>query len=181
MSVEIRPATAADALEIARVHVSSWHTSYTNILPDDVLEYFTVYRRVKAWQHILESDNQQRVVVAVDDGQVVGFASGGPARDDDLKEDGYDSELYAIYLFQDVQGQGLGRRLMESVAAALQQDGYDALYLWVMQDNSGSHGFYTHMGGQQLKEKNVTRGSKDIVNVAYGWPNITDLTPGQST
>ncbi len=180
MSVQIRPATAADALEIARVHVSSWHTSYTNLLPDDVLQYFTVYRRVKAWQHILESDNEQRVFVATEDHQVIGFVSGGPARDDDLKADGYDSELYAIYLFQDSQGQGTGRRLMETLAAALQQEHYDALYLWVMQDNTDSHGFYTHMGAQKVKEKDVTRGSKNIVNVAYGWPDITALTPGQS-
>jgi GNAT superfamily N-acetyltransferase len=178
MTYAIRPATKNDALEIARVHVSSWHASYTNILPDDVLEYFTVYRRVKTWQHILETENQQTVFVATEDNQVVGFVSGGPARDDTLKEEGYDGEVYAIYLFQDSQGQGLGRRLMENIAASLAQDGYNALYLWVIQANTDSQNFYKHLGGSIIKEKTVQRGSKELQEVAYGWSDIATLTPG---
>ncbi len=54
---------------------------------------------------------------------MVGFASGGPERDD---IPGYDGELYGLYVLAAYQRQGIGRALMLTVARRLVADGFKA-------------------------------------------------------
>src|SRR4051794_5094079 len=76
-------------------------------------------------------------LVARDDEGILGFASSGPARDDDPPT-GY--ELYVINLLARAHGTGLADALL---ARAL---GDRAAYLWVAEGNHRAIGFYRRHG-----------------------------------
>jgi hypothetical protein len=45
---------------------------------------------------------------------------------------------------------------------------------WVLAANP-SRAFYAALGGQRVDEKSVTLGGVQLVEVAYGWPDIRGL------
>jgi GNAT superfamily N-acetyltransferase len=172
--VGIRPAEPADARGIARVHVESWRTTYRGLVPDAYLDALSIDRREQFWRERLTGAGipQGFEVVAVEqDGTVVGFASGGPERENDPL---YRGELYAIYLLQSHQGRGIGSKLLRAVAARLLQDGTTAMLLWVLADNPACK-FYARLGGQKLREKGIEIGGASLVEAAYGWADLHGL------
>ena len=165
--MNVRAAVPADAHGIARVHVDSWRTTYAGIVPDKVLARLSYSNRERFWHNVLnERDSQNSVFVAESNvGEIAGFVSGGPEREG---IEGYDGELYAIYLYADVQGQGTGRQLTVSVANALAKRGFHALLTWVLADNPAC-GFYEALGGHYVTAKtspSATQPSGDCVWLA---------------
>jgi L-amino acid N-acyltransferase YncA len=134
----IRAATTDDVLALAQVHVASWQETYPGIISAQVLAGVTVERRTEMWQRTLASPNS--VLVAEAAGQVVGFCSLGKSRDD-----GFDLELYTIYLLQAYQKRGLGRDLWQAAVAEARQRTADTLLIWVLAQNP-SRKFYEHIG-----------------------------------
>jgi GNAT superfamily N-acetyltransferase len=168
----VRAARLQDAASIARVHVDSWRSTYPGIVPDKVLTHLSYSDRETRWHNILVEHTQSVYVAEDDQGQVVGFAAGGPCRVDVA---GYDGELYAIYLYDTAQGRGLGRQLMRQVAHQLAASGCTALLVWVLADNP-ARGFYEALGGVYITEKQVDiGGDQPLREVAYGWPDIQTL------
>ncbi|PJF23158.1 MAG: GNAT family N-acetyltransferase [Phototrophicales bacterium] len=168
--MRIRPAKWDDAAGIARMHVSSWQTSYPGIIPQHFLDTLSVERRTESWQHILSDENTEVVLVAeADDGEILGFVSGGKERE---SVPGYDGELYAIYLLKDAQGKGIGYQLFKKFVKALTERGYNNMVLWVFRDNRVARQFYENLGGQLLAQKTLTIAQKDVVEVAHGWKDI---------
>ena len=94
-------------------------------------------------------------------GQVIGFASCGPERDGNPT---YRGEMYAIYVLQAYQRDGVGHMLARAVAEQLQHDGYTSMLVWVLAGNKYSR-FYERMGGIRIDRKYDTR---DPYLVAYG-------------
>jgi L-amino acid N-acyltransferase YncA len=169
----IRPANAGDAAPIARVHVDCWRTTYQGIVSDKVLNELSVADRQNRWIRIL-NDAYERVIVFVletDKQEVVGFASAGAERGD---IEGYDGELYAIYILEDWQGKGGGRQLLQAVARDLHKKGLKSLAVWVLKENPFA-AFYQNLGGQYVREKPIDIGSDTLIEHAYGWPDIRVL------
>jgi GNAT superfamily N-acetyltransferase len=169
----IREAMPADAPAIARVHVDSWRTTYRGFVPEDYLSKLSYEARERFWDRILAAKGTgetQFVFVAVDEaGQIGGFADGGkPINEGDTA---FASELYAIYLLKEYQGQGLGRRLVQALAGKLHAAGFGSLMLWVMDGNPAEH-FYQRLGGKPLGSKPVEIGGVTVQEIAYGWPDI---------
>src|SRR5690349_10499643 len=90
----IRPATAEDAAELARIHTAAWEVAYAGLLPAETIEEHAA-QRGSAWSGIL-GGSDHGTLVAEEDGRIVGFASVGPSRDDDAAEG--EGELLAIYV-----------------------------------------------------------------------------------
>ncbi|KAF0995890.1 GNAT family N-acetyltransferase [Geobacillus sp. TFV-3] len=108
----IRKATWADAPAIASVHVESWKTTYSGIVPDVYLETLTVEEKQTLWEKVLRQSDHS-VFVAEENGRVVGFTSSGRNRASNGPAVQYDGELYAIYLLKGAQGKGFGRQLVQ--------------------------------------------------------------------
>ncbi|MEH2300278.1 MAG: GNAT family N-acetyltransferase [Nostoc sp.] len=72
------------------------------------------------------------------------------------------------------QRQGLGYRLISTVATRLLQSVISSILVWVLADNPAS-GFYQSLGGQQVNQKQIEIGTVQLVEVAYGW---TDTRKG---
>lgn len=167
--VVIRSARVADAPAIARVHVESWRTTYSGMLPRDFLDGLRYEDRERMWTRVLGGlvpEQPETVVVAEHAASgIVGFASGGPDRDEPER---YDAELYAIYLLAEWQGQGIGRRLFDAVVQAFCTAGLRSLRLWVAAGNSAER-FYERMGGVAIGEKLAIVGGIDLREVCYAW------------
>jgi ribosomal protein S18 acetylase RimI-like enzyme len=169
----IRKAVPEDAEAIARVQVESWHETYTELVPEAVLKAMTDYeRRLNMWNRILATENHSSFVALDDDRKVVGFVNGG--RPIDEAPEGYDAELYTIYMLRCQHGKGLGRKLMAAVAKDLQEKGFKALYLWVLPSNP-TRLFYEHLGGIVLLDKTFEIAGETLSERAYGWPDIRSL------
>jgi GNAT superfamily N-acetyltransferase len=164
----VRLARPEDAGEIAKVHVDSWRESYAELLPANLLERLSYERRARVWRQVLADPSSDTNLFVLDlEGEgIKGFVSVGPERG---QVQGYDGELYAIYLLKEVQGQGYGRRLFEQGVEALRQRGFQSMALWVLQDNA-ARGFYEHLGGVRVGEKTESFGDRQFIELAYGWP-----------
>jgi GNAT superfamily N-acetyltransferase len=132
--VVIRAGDSHDAAAVARVHVETWQAAYDHILPRDRLLALSVENRA-------EMHRRWPPLVAEVEGQIVGFVSVGPGRDD-----GAEGELYAIYVHPDHWGTGVGRALLEAGETRLRELGHRKALLWVLEDNPRARRFYEATG-----------------------------------
>ena len=164
----IREANPEDAAGIARVHVESWRTTYPGIMPQEHLDALSIADQQQMWAETLRQGGPTQTTVYVaetDIGKIVGFAVGGTEKAGDPD---YRSEIYGLYLLQSFQGQGLGRRLVQTFARRLHQDGHRTLLIWVNVHNPARR-FYEALGGVHART-----GSREIKGVTYedagyGW------------
>jgi GNAT superfamily N-acetyltransferase len=134
----------ADAVEIARVRVRSWQVAYAHAFPADALAGLSHEAGLEWWTRALEDPYpHMHTLVAEDDGEVIGFASLGAAREDDVLGLG---ELFAIYVHPDAWGRGAGRALMAETLARLRAEGFGEAILWVLDDNPRTRRFYEQCG-----------------------------------
>lgn len=172
MMTRIRLATTQDAPAIAKIHVDSWRSTYKGIIPDAYLDSLSYATREELWNRAVAPGSDERVFVAEqENGQVVGFVSGGPERSGDPE---FDAEIFAIYLLDSVQGHGLGRRLMHAVVEWLESLGFSSLLIWVVARNPAC-GFYAALGGLPVRSKSVTIGGAAVEGIGYGWSNLAAL------
>ncbi len=61
----VRTATLSDAPAIARVHVSSWLSTYRGLLPDDFLASLSEMNYTERWRRVI-TEGTSKVVVAED-------------------------------------------------------------------------------------------------------------------
>ena len=177
VDARIRAAVPADAGSIARVHIDSWQTTYEGIVPAEYLADLSYVDRELRWKRILTSDQPAATtfVAESESGDIAGFAHSGPEREGNAT---YRGELYAIYLLQEHQGRGLGRRLVSTAAQGLLDCGLTSMLLWVLEDNHRACRFYESLGGQQVSLKIIEIGGKDLVELSYGWTDINALVVG---
>jgi ribosomal protein S18 acetylase RimI-like enzyme len=142
-SVTIRRATVNDATAVAAVHVASWRGAYAGIVPDSYLASLDETDRADAWRVNL-ADDRAATWVAISGGRTLGFATLGPARDEDAEP--ADLELYAIYLDPEAWGLGVARDLIRTVLDTVPHG--VAVSLWVIADNERAQHFYRRHGFQ---------------------------------
>ena len=83
----------------------------------------------------------ERTLVAKDGDHVIGFVCYGAYQDQTLPQHG---EIYALYVLQDYQKQGVGFALMNAAIEKLQT--YSHIALWVLKGNQRAIAFYQQYG-----------------------------------
>ena len=167
MSFVIREAKSEDVTGIAKVHVDSWRTTYKGIVSDEYLSNLTYESRKKIWDSGVPRGG---VYVAVNEkNEVVGFSCGGLERSGDYPS--YRGEIYAIYLLEEYQGMGLGKKLVEPIIKDLVgRDVYTMLVL-VIAENKARF-FYESLGAKEVDQVEVTIGEKLYTEIVYAWDDI---------
>lgn len=170
MTFTIREATVQDAEAIAEVQVASWRSTYRGLVSSYYLDSLGVADRAQQWKLRL---NQGAGIfsVAEDSSGLFGFLAGGAIRQ---QIDGYDAELYAIYLLKEKQGLGAGLALVRKCAQKLKDKGYQGMSVWILSGNS-SRGFYERLGGVLIARDEIEIGGELLPEVAYGWPSLDTL------
>jgi len=169
--ITIRQARQEDAAEIAKVHVDSVRTTYAGIDPQDYLDKLSYEEFTRSWASRLSNPLSYVYIAEDESGHIVGFVSGGAEREGDPL---YKGELYAIYLLQAYQGQGIGRLLTRALVNRLVQVGMNSMLLWVVAANPARR-FYEALSGQQVKTKQIEIGGTMLDEIAYGWTDIRVL------
>jgi GNAT superfamily N-acetyltransferase len=136
----VRGAIGPDAGGIGRVQERSWQAAYRHVFPVEELDRGS-FIEVERWRERLEHPpGGWSTFVAEADGEIVGFASVGPSRDE-LRV----GELYAIYVDPESWSTGTGRALLERGEQELRAQ-YEVATLWVLKDNPRARGFYERAG-----------------------------------
>lgn len=170
MLMNIRLAIPEDALQIAKVQVESWRSTYPGIVPKSYLDSLDVKKREKIWA---QAAANQALYVAELNETIVGFAIGGENRDKDTYPE-YDGELYAIYSYDRVHGQGIGKALFKSTVRNLAERGFKKMVVSVLSDNPAVE-FYKRMGGKFIGEETIDIDNVKIQESFYGYEDIQNL------
>lgn len=173
MPFTIRPANVADADALTCVQVESWKTTYPGIVPDSFLDRIGDLITSAKWKERLQSGELQTFVSEGENG-VVGFVTGGRLREPVDGPGECDGELHAIYLLREVQRQGLGRKLTQSLASALRSQGMRSMLVWVLEENPAVS-FYQQLGAVMVAQKYIDIGGKQLSELALCWPSIDEL------
>ena len=150
------------------MHVSSWQEAYRGLLPQEYLESLSVQGRTETWERNLSQPTALGAVtlVAELDDRIIGFASIGPSRDDDMGPD--TGELWGLYLHPDHWGAGHGRTLHARAVTALSSTGATTATLWVLSGNQRARRFYEQQGWvADGAEKTDWRGDVRLDEVRY--------------
>jgi len=135
-------------------------------VPDDYLAALSYEARERYWSRVVESGGPEFVYIAEDEsGQIVGFASGRPEGTGNRT---YRGELRAIYILEQHQRKGIGRRLTLAVAERLAQVGIHSMLVWVLPDNPACR-FYEALGAREVGRKQIEIGGTSLEEIAYGW------------
>ncbi|MDK7669328.1 GNAT family N-acetyltransferase [Cytobacillus oceanisediminis] len=168
--MNIRKAVLNDAKGIAKVHVDSWRTTYKNIISDEFLNNLSYQRREELWINNIPKGNV--FVAENDNGEIVGFSSGGIERSGKYKE--YQGELSSIYILKEFQGQGIGKALTNPVIKEIEKLGINSMLVFVLEEND-SRFFYETIGGMIIDKIEVEIAGKKLKELVYGWDNIRTL------
>ena len=170
--MRVRAATVEDAAAIAGVHQESWRTTYSGILPRDVIEHLAGRRSEGNWRSRLAAARDMEAVwIAEDEEGLLGFAACGTARH---RLEGLEAEVYALYVLQPAQRRGVGRLLLRSCARHFVRHAHFGFYLWVLKANRARL-FYEAMGGAEIAEKSERLGLHSFSEIAYAWHDLTAL------
>ncbi|WP_243387641.1 GNAT family N-acetyltransferase [Bacillus kexueae] len=161
----IRKATVEDSKQIAKVHINSWKTTYKGIISDSYLASLSYEKKEKFWRNVSNLDN---VLVAVLNGEIVGFITYGPTRFPHLP---YDGEVYAFYLLQKAQRQGIGTKMFKEAAKELKKQDLNSFLVWVMEKNP-SKSFYETFNPKIVQYEDIKIDGETYCEVAFGYDSV---------
>ena len=139
--VSVRPARVEDAERIARVQLATWQQAYASFLPADALQV-PEEQAAALWLHAIEAppSPQHRVLVAMDGAELVGFAAGGPADDEDAQE------LTALLVEPRWGRRGHGSRLLAATVDHWREDGAGRAVHWAWERDEATRAFLGSAG-----------------------------------
>jgi phosphinothricin acetyltransferase len=140
--LEVRPATAGDLLtlnDIYNQYVAETHYTFD-------VEPMTAEARHEWFTHH-DGSGRHRVMVAVSDGVVVGYASSGRFRPKPAYETSIET---SIYLGSESVGRGAGSRLYEALFQALEGEDVHRAYAGIALPNPASIGLHEKFGFKRV-------------------------------
>ena len=128
----VRLAWPAEAAAIAELQRRVWAAELAAPVAEVVLADVSVEEMAQAWERAISRPPQARfrVLVAVQDGRVVGYATTVPAQDPDADE-AVDGEVQEFAVDPPARHRGHGSRLLHACADTLRADGFRTARWWV--------------------------------------------------
>lgn len=168
----IRAATIDDAIAIALLRYQSWQETYRGIVSDEYLDAMTLAEGEERWKFILShpSTHKFNVVITNEKEEVVGFVSGGKARDNETKTEG---EIYALYLIKKYHQLGLGKKLFRHGVDELRKLGFQSFSVFVLTQNPTLNFYRKFKPDFEINEV-VELGDEDYDEIGLAW-NTTNI------
>lgn len=159
--MEIRYITPADdRMLISKVYEESWKYAYKGIIPQHYLDSIPEGR----WTQNIDN-TMWKTLVCIDNDRIVGTSSFCKSRFEQFHGWG---EVISIYLLPQYMGKGYGKNLMEFAISELKKQGYEKIFLWVLEENIRARHFYEQFGfsiTDDFLEDNI--GGKDLREIRY--------------
>ena len=142
----VRLARTSDVDDIAAVNVRSWRASMADLLPAEVLAALDPRDLAIDWASSILNPPlpTQRLLVAVDDDRVVGYAAIGPNQDPDA--DPTTAEVLALEVDPEHVRHGHGSRLMAAAIDHLRAGGMESAVTWCALGDTPRRAFLNSAG-----------------------------------
>lgn len=161
----IRKAKSSDFSIIADIHIESWRSAYSNVLPPDFLNTEIVPSFEKHWGSV-EVQNDDVVFVA-EEKEIIGFIAVWcrpiPFIDN-------------LHVKPSHRSHYVGTALMKAVAETLLRKGHRTAYLWVFQSNEKAISFYEKLGGVQKECAMKDIFGKEVLSKKIEWDDLSTIT-----
>ena len=142
MELQFRSATVGDAEQVAGLHADSWQRNYRGAFADSFLDGDVIADRLAVWSKRLVAPVDAETIVAEQDGRLAGFVH----VEFDLDPD-WGSLVDNLHVVHGRKRSGIGTQLLRHAARAVVDRAVgDAMYLWVLEQNSAAQGFYVASG-----------------------------------
>ncbi|AFL85410.1 acetyltransferase [Belliella baltica DSM 15883] len=146
--LKIYQATESQLIEVQKIAQITWPHTFKDILTSSQIEY------MMDWMYSLESLNSQVkdknhvFLLAEENEKYIGYCSYelNCANSGKVK-------IHKIYLLPDVQGQGVGKRLISEVEKIAKANLFDAIYLNVNRFNNQALQAYLALGFYEAKRE----------------------------
>jgi len=163
-----------DLEDLRRITWLSWLSAYSSFIPEtDLKAYFDIYYERGAFSALFIDPSAHGCIAEVG-GRAVGYARTHFNR----KE----KRLYltAFYLLPDVQGRGIGKRLMKAVEEHAAERHVGEILVGVMVQNGRALRFYEKAGFQFTREEPFTMGKTTVSHfVGYKRTGSRQRTPAE--
>ena len=173
-TLTVRAPGLEDVPEMARVIVRCWQETYRGLVPDAVLDDpgFPAARE-RFWTAALTDERYRdnRLAVAERDGELIGVAMSGPARDHGAT---WSRQLYVLYVVAAEHGTGAGPALLDAVV-----DADEPVALWVADPNPRAQAFYRKHGFVADGASQLDDGVREI-RMVRGLPAPAPAGPGNA-
>lgn len=142
----VRLARTSDVDGIAEVNVAAWRQRFADVLPAEILAALDPRDLAMVWAGAILNPPTpgHRLLVAVDEAEVVGYAAVGPNQDPDATA--ATGELLALEVGPDRQGQGHGSRLLAAAVDHARGIGLTELVVWCSLDDEPRRAFLQESG-----------------------------------
>jgi ribosomal protein S18 acetylase RimI-like enzyme len=149
VSLQLRPATAADAAALADLGTRSFVAKFGHLYETEDLDSFLAeYRTERHYREELR-DPGTRVHLAEDGGELLGYSLlvlGKGLDDRPLPHPARPAFLSQLYCDPAATGRGVGSALMKQVLSNARNWGADTVQLTVFSENYGAQRFYARYG-----------------------------------
>jgi GNAT superfamily N-acetyltransferase len=177
-SVRFRSADAQDADQIAALHADSWRRHYRGAYADAFLDGDVTADRRSVWAARLAAPSNSETILAERDGQLIGFIH--VVFDADPR---WGSLVDNLHVVHDQRRTGIGTHLLHYAARAVSRRANgNAMYLWVLQQNTAAQRFYYSRGATRVQTAPVPPPGGDPARLngtphglRMAWTNVTWL------
>lgn len=162
-SFTFRDATEQDIPELGSLHAITWAETYNAKNPNIQLRQYQ-------WRKSFTEENDGSwfcILVVNKNNELVGFAKGKINKDEHSTQ--LHGDLNKIYLLNDYQRLGLGKKLFGNVVQRFLSYGINEMTLFGVAQNP-SCAFHEAMGGERLYNEKGTFGG------CYKWPDLKKIT-----
>jgi ribosomal protein S18 acetylase RimI-like enzyme len=162
----VRPAEYSDAEHVARVHIESARDAYAplaKIWPEPDWEREKAY-----WKGLLaprQADPRRVDLVAEAQGKVVGFISGGEARQAGI---GAEVEIYVVHVLTEYRASGIGGLLWSEAGGRIRGENLRAMYVATLAELRCCS-FYERRGGLSARRSPRMFHGAPVTDVIYIW------------
>ncbi len=178
MPLGFRSAKADDADEVAALHADSWRRHYRGAYADSFLDGDLDTDRREVWSKRLATQVDTATMLAEYDGRLVGFVH--VMFDHDPR---WGSLVDNLHVYSSGRRTGIGTQLMARAAQAVtDQATGNAMYLWVLKQNTNAQHFYLASGASCVETSTVPPpgGDPNRLNgmpacLRMVWPDATEL------
>jgi GNAT superfamily N-acetyltransferase len=175
---QFRLARADDANDVAALHADSWRRHYRGAYADSFLDGDIEADRREVWSKRLAAPTDTATILAEYDGQLAGFVH--VMFDHDPR---WGSLVDNLHIYNNQRRTGIGTQLLARAARAVtDQATGNAMYLWVLQQNTNAQHFYRASGAIEVETATVpppggdpTRLNGTPACLRINWPDASLL------
>jgi ribosomal protein S18 acetylase RimI-like enzyme len=156
--MELRPATTDDREAIREVARETWHHTYDELTGDEIDETIDDWYADEELERAL-SEPGTAVLVAEEDGEIVGFTHGVVQNDE--------GDVLRMSVHPDHQREGIGTALHERLQTDLEDFNMNRMRAIDLASNDGGRAFYEELGFSQTGEGEVEISGETRREVVY--------------